>query len=224
LQQTDSETDDLRRRLAEVISLLGETHELSAARRRHEEAQEALAYWRTKQRDRELALRSLDRKSKSSEQRLYGGRIRNPKELSDLQDELESLGRRKSAIEDELLEAMLQVDECQAETVKAAEGLSRIEAEWSSAQAALRAEKEGQERRLAELAATHEDQIRATAPADVSSYEHLRKRKGGLAVTVLKGHECQGCMTTVSAARVREARSRDTLAYCGNCGRILVAT
>jgi len=221
LQQTDSEIDARKGRLAEVNNLLGETDELLAARQRLKRVEESLSQWRIQQRDQELALQSLERKKRSSEQKLYSGKIRNPKELSDLQEGVASLGRRKAAIEDQLLETMLLVEEDEAEKKTAAEELSRIEAEWKTAQANLRAEKEAQERQLAELAAWRQNQITAIAPADLSSYEHLRPRKRGLVVVLLKGDECQGCMTTVSAARVKEARRADALAHCGTCGRML---
>ena len=78
------------------------------------------------------------------------------------------------------------------------------------------------ERELADLRARRQIQVRAVPPADLRSYEHLRPRKRNLAVAILLGAECQGCMTSVSAARVKEARS-DALAYCGTCGRILFA-
>ncbi len=223
LQLTDSEIDRRRRRLAKVISLLGETEELAAARRRLEKAQAALAALRAKQRDQELALQTLERKRHASEQRLYGGQISNPKELSDRQEEIESLGRRKSASEEELLETMLQAEECEAERAGAAGDLGQTEAKWTVEQTDLRAEREEHQRQLAELEAEHNDRVTAISPADLSRYQHLRERKGGVAVTLLKGAECQGCMTAVSAARAREARGGESLALCGTCGRILFA-
>ncbi len=220
LQQIDHEADSHRDRLAVVNELLGETDELQSARDRLTQAQETLSQWRARQRDQELVLQGLDQKRQASEQRLYGGKIRNPKELSDLQEEVASLGRRRASIEDELLETMMMVEEGEAEEREASESLSRISAQWERDQVELQAEKETLESRLLELAALRQQRVASTVPADLGSYEHLRPRKRGVAVAILKGDECQGCMTTVSAARVKEARS-DALAYCGTCGRIL---
>jgi predicted nucleic acid-binding Zn-ribbon protein len=220
LQQIDHETDSHRARLAVVDESLGETDELRSARQRLDQAREMLSRWRTKQRDQELVLQSLDQKRQASERQLYGGKIRNPKELSDLQEEVESLGRRRASIEDELLETMLMVDEGETEEREASESLSRITGRWERDQAGLQAEKETLEKRLLELSALRQQRVASIAPADLESYEHLRPRKRGIAVAILQGDECQGCMTTVSAARVKEARS-EALAYCGSCGRIL---
>ena len=222
LQQTDSEIDQLSGRHSEVMSLLGETGELPTARSRLQDAERELSQWRGSQRDQDLALQSLEGKKKSSEQKLYGGKIRNPKELSDLQEEIASLDRRKGGIEDQLLETMLLIEEGEAEEAAASKSLAAIEARWNADQQDLRTERAALEKRLAELNAVREGQVATIPVADLRSYEHLRPRKRGAAVAVLIGAECQGCMTSVSAARVKEARG-DTLAYCGTCGRILCA-
>lgn len=222
LQQIDHETDSHRARLAVVVESLGETDELRSARQRLVQAQAMLSKWRTKQRDQELVLQSLDQKRQASERQLYGGKIRNPKELSDLQEEVESLGRRRASIEDELLETMLMVEEGEAEESEAIESLSRLTEQWERDQAELQVEKVTLEERLLELGTLRQQRVASIAPADLESYEHLRPRKRGVAVAILQGDECQGCMTTVSTARVKQARS-EALAYCGTCGRILHA-
>lgn len=223
LQQIDHETDSRRARLAEVNDSLRETDELLRARQRLDVAQAALSEWRIKQRNQELVLKGLEQKRQDSERRLYGGKIRNPKELSDLQEEIASLSRRKASTEDGLLEIMLTVEEGETESSEASDDLARITARWDKDQADLQAEKEELESRLLELAALRERQVAVISPADLADYTHLRPRKRGAAVAILDGDECQGCMTAVSAARVREARS-DALAHCGTCGRILHVT
>jgi len=220
LQQVDSEIDARKHRLAEVISLMGETEELLNAHRRMETAQESLSQWRAWQRDQELAVQSVERKKQASERRLYGGKVRNPKELSDLQGEVDSLNRRKITLEDKLLEMMLEVEEGEAEEQEAAADLLRIEALWKSSQANLGAEKEIQESRLVALTVLREGQIASIPPADLKSYEYTRQRKGGQAIARLQGNECQGCMTTIPSNKVKEARS-NTLVFCGTCGRIM---
>lgn len=220
LQLTDLDLDASTQRLGTVNEELGETDELIGARRRLENATGELRAWGAKQRDQELILASLEQKKRASEQKLYGGTIRNPKELSDLQEEVASLNRRKAAIEDELLETMLMVEESEEEEEQAVESLAAIESEWRATQAKLQSEKESLERKLSDLADLRQRQITIPPAADLAKYEHLRQRKRGRPVALLNGSECQGCMTGVSAARVKEARA-DGLAFCGTCGRIL---
>lgn len=220
LQEIDNEIDTQSQRLNQINALLGETQELLAARARLEKAQADLASWRAKQRDQDLLFQSLDQKIRLSEEKLYSGRIRNPKELSDLQEELDSLNRRKALVEDQLLEIMLAIEDFESEEYQAKESLAQIQAAWEQEQANLLGEKKALELKLTDLDQRRQRQTALIPRSDLESYLHLRPRKGGVAVSILHGAECQGCMTSVSAARVKEARS-DTLAYCGNCGRIL---
>jgi predicted nucleic acid-binding Zn-ribbon protein len=223
LQQIDNKISACRQRLATINEQLGETEELVAMRDRLNEIRASLKTWRIRQRDEELQLHSVQQKMKASEHRLYGGRVRNPKELSDLQAEVKSLARRRQAIEESVFAAMLTIEELETTERRVAQDLHRMEQEWQAEQSELRAEQEAQTAHLAELLSDRKGTTDTILPADLSAYEHLRERKGGLAVAQLRGAECQGCMTTVSASRVKEARG-NSLAFCGTCGRILYPT
>jgi predicted nucleic acid-binding Zn-ribbon protein len=178
---------------------------------------------RTQQRDEELRLQGLQQKRRTSEQRLYGGKVQNPKELSDLQAEVQSLTRRQQEIEESVFGIMVAIEDMEEQESALAQDLMQIEQEWRVRQDELLAEKTDLGKRLTELLTEREDRISSIPAADLNTYEHLRERKGGVAVAQLKGAECQGCMASVSASRVKEARS-NTLAYCGTCGRILYPT
>jgi predicted nucleic acid-binding Zn-ribbon protein len=107
LQHTDDEIRAAKDRLSEVIRLQSENQDLLAARKRSKVTANELNQRRAQQTDLNLELNSLEDKANRSEQRLYSGSVKNPKELSDLQHEIESLGRRQSALEEELLEVMI---------------------------------------------------------------------------------------------------------------------
>ncbi|MBN1313993.1 MAG: hypothetical protein JXA42_00935 [Anaerolineales bacterium] len=220
LQQIDSEIDARSIRLAEIIDELGETQELIDARKRLNDIRETLAGLNKQSKEQEYALQSINQKKKTAEQRLYSGKIRNPKELEDKQEEVASLGRRKTIIEDKLLEIMFLIEASEEEQAESSSTLRSIEAIWKSKQANLNGEKEAQETRLAELKTWREEKTSSIPPADLDTYEHIRQRRGGVAVSKLVGDECQGCMTSVSVSHVKQAQS-DGLAFCDTCRRIL---
>lgn len=223
LQQIDNEIRACRSSLDTIERQLGETDELVSIRKRVIATQESLRTTRALQRDQELQLQTVQNKRRDSELRLYGGQVRNPKELSDLQAEVASLARRQGVIEDSVLEVMVALEELEAAEQEIARDLAHIELEWRTGQSELLAEKAAIDARLDELLPEREARVARIPAADLNTYEHLRERKGGVAVAELKGDECQGCMASVSALRVKEARS-DSLAYCGTCGRILYPT
>ncbi|HEY4722399.1 MAG TPA: hypothetical protein VII92_11155, partial [Anaerolineae bacterium] len=58
--------------------------------------------------------------------------------------------------------------------------------------------------------------------ADLTLYDQLRRRKGGLAVVELDHNACSGCGVKPTHSVVQQLRQGDQLARCGNCERILV--
>ncbi|MEP7200083.1 MAG: hypothetical protein ABI874_09715, partial [Chloroflexota bacterium] len=81
LQAVDGELDAARKRLRELDQLLAERHILDAADTTARAASAVAAERRSQLRDRELELKSLETRIAELDQRLYGGRIRNTKEL-----------------------------------------------------------------------------------------------------------------------------------------------
>ncbi len=210
-------------RLAEVENRLGETEELRQARHTLEERKKELAAWRKKLRAFELEAKSLVAKISSTEDRLYSGRVRNPKELSNLEEEVKYLRRKKNKLEDEMLEAMVEIEEGEAEVARLSEELSQIEKSWHQDQARLSSEKEELKTSLSQLE-NEGAALRQTIGADdLALYDELCHRKGGRGVALLQGGVCQGCGVTLPTGKAQQIAQGETLSTCGSCGRILCA-
>jgi len=220
LQQLDSEIKEKKQRLGEVLRAQKETTELQAARQWMETAVTNLKSAQAKRQNLNLELESLNSKAKRSEERLYSGNVKNPKELSDLQHEIEALGRRRVALEDEILEAMVLVEDAETEKAAADKSLTAVEARWQQHTAVLQKEQQELALRLHRLMGDREKQAALLSPDSRAQYDTLAKRKGNVAVAGLKGNECQACFMTVSATKVKSAE-RGELVHCGGCGRIL---
>ena len=93
LQQMDTEIRQKKQRLTEVLRAQKETEALLAAREREKTAVFALKKWQGSHSNLNLELGSLNSKAKSAENRLYSGNVKNPKELTDLQDQIAAMGR-----------------------------------------------------------------------------------------------------------------------------------
>jgi predicted nucleic acid-binding Zn-ribbon protein len=107
LQTLDLERDAQYRRLKQVIASLAEPETLRIAAAEVTAAQAVVTRAHARKQDLELEAQTLDAKIASVDERLYSGRVKNPKELSDLQNEVASLRRRRATLDDTLLEAML---------------------------------------------------------------------------------------------------------------------
>ncbi|HSR31526.1 MAG TPA: hypothetical protein VLY63_13255 [Anaerolineae bacterium] len=222
LQLVDSESEERSQRLAFVEENLGESGDLIRAREAVTETESALAGLRTQLRALEMDVAAVSSKLKQNQDRLYGGRVRNPKELSGLQEEAAALRRRRSQLEDEQLELMIAIEEQDAELVERQARLRQIEANWRDDQARLLAEREQLQSRLAELTEDREGlraRIRAT---DLALYDDLRQHEGGTAVALLRSGICQACGVDVPTSMARAVERGEGMQYCPICNRLLV--
>jgi predicted nucleic acid-binding Zn-ribbon protein len=221
LQIIDLEVDERNRRLKEVKAILEGNEELQRAQQALQGGERKLSRQRTKLRDRELEMRSLNSKITSVENRLYSGRIKNPKELANLQGEVQYLKRRRGELEDQVLETMIEVEDSEASVTEQRERLAHLEQEWQETQARLSAEQRELMDRLSQLQAKRAKLQRTIEAGDLALYEDLRRRRGGQAVALLEGELCQGCRVTVPTRKAQQARQGEELTLCGSCERIL---
>ena len=221
LQIIDLEIDERSRRLKEVKAILEGNEELGRARQALQDGEKKLSRQRTRLRDQELEMRSLANKIASVEDRLYGGHIKNPKELASRQEEVQYLKRRKGGLEDQVLEAMIEVEESEASVTEQREKLARLEEEWQETQARLSAEQNELVNRLSQLRAKRAKLQKTIEAGDLALYEDLRRRWGGRAVALLEGELCQACGVTLPSSKAQQARQGKALTLCGSCERIL---
>jgi uncharacterized protein len=204
------------RRLAEVNENLAELEaDLQIANRQNADVareQERL----------EGEIELLDQKVAREEQRMYSGNVANPKELSSLQAEVESLKRKKSSMEDELLDVMERKEQI-GETAQTL-GAEREEAARESAE--LTAKVEGLIGEIDSELKVHESErveIASTIPDDLLAlYDKLRETKNGVGAAALENGTCQGCHTKLPAKEVERVKTEGGLQRCDNCRRILV--
>jgi uncharacterized protein len=166
----------------------------------------------------------LETKLAKEEQRLFSGGVSNPKELSALQAEIEMLKRKRSSLEDELLEVMEQREGAAATETKlkgeretAAVDAERLTATVDSLTAEIQADLSKHTEERAAIAAGIPDDL-------ISLYEKTRAAKHGVGAAALVGSTCQGCHTELPAREVERLRSERGLQRCDNCRRILVVT
>jgi hypothetical protein len=201
--------DELNAALAELDA------DLSIARKQHDEVVREVARL-----EGESGL--LDQKIAREEGRMFSGGVSNPKELSALQAEVESLKRRKTGLEDELLEAMLGREQASS-TI---DGLTKEREETATEAADLNTVVEGLTGEIGgelEAHTTARTALAADLPADLLKlYETLRASKGGVGAAGLEGGTCLGCHTKLPQRELERMRAEGGLQRCDNCRRILV--
>jgi predicted nucleic acid-binding Zn-ribbon protein len=158
--------------------------------------------------------------------RLDAGQVSSPRELENLQSEIDSLHRRQSDLEEVVLDVMER-----QETVAGAQQAGLAEREQIIADAAVAIA--SRDAALAEIgeqagkAADRRGAVLADEPADlIDLYDRLRVQHGGVGAAALRRGRCEGChlsLNTVDLNALRAAPADEVL-RCEECRRILVRT
>jgi predicted nucleic acid-binding Zn-ribbon protein len=160
------------------------------------------------------------------QQRLDAGQVSSPRELENLQSEIESLHRRQGDLEDAELEIMEQREVVQTrlrelvtEREQVALQLAETEQRRDATFAEIDAEAEKTVKQRAELAA-------GMPPELLALYEKVRAGSAGVGAAALHRGRCEGChlqLNTTDLNRLRDAPD-DEVVRCEECRRILVRT
>lgn len=165
---------------------------------------------------------SIQTKIDAEQAKVLSGEVTNPKELQNLTRELDSLKRRKDAIEYEELGMMEKAEAGKAQLDKVAAAL----AEGAAKEAALIDEFKAKGGELqTEIVRLREsrEKLAQQLPAGLrAQYESLRESKHGIAVGMLKGDLCSACRTQIPAHEAQALHAGPEVAECPNCRRILI--
>ena len=223
LQSTDDEIDRCHTRLREIETALKDTEAVLHCRSILAEAEARLQAAHAAAKTAEHSAAAHQAKLEEAQKGLYGGSVRNPKELQDRQSEVESLDRYRPTLEDRLLDAMVEVEQAELGGEAASRELARVEALGASKNADLLEEQKQLLERIERLEAEREAASADVPVEDRAVYGHLRDTRGGLAVALLQDDSCGAC-GLIQANSVRQTiRIGAELTRCRQCGRILYA-
>ena len=227
MQEHDTAVERLRHRratLPELAQLAGVEQALAALEQARAEAAGRRDEVARRQRALEDDLASTEAKISELEQRMYSGVVSAPRELQAMQADVESLRRRRSTLEDGVLETMAEqeplddeVSDLDREQERLDQEGVRLRAAVAEARAAIDAELAVEESRRAEAVEGLPEDLMAR-------YERLRARLDGIGAAPLVGGRCGGCHLSLPATEVDRIRREppDALITCDQCGRILV--
>lgn len=219
LQQLDLEIQKKQEALDNICQQLAENKALLEAKAGLTDEETHWAEMEKKQRDVEWEVQDLRSNIARLNDKLYGGKIKNPKELLGFEKEMEIFKAKLREKEDELLDLMAETETVEGRLKAGRERVKRLEEEWQREQEVLNRKQAEANRQLSELVERRQALVSELPPQHVELYEGLRSRKR-LAVVRVEQGRCHGCHLTLSISEWQRARSGD-LAQCSSCGRIL---
>jgi len=169
-------------------------------------------------------VRSLAAKAKEVDSKMYSGEISSPRELQSMQADIDQLKKRQGELENRELELMEAREPLDAGLTTLDAERAALEAELARLQVSL-SEAEGVINAEAQVERAARDQVVSGIDAAlVAEYTRCRALTQGTGVARLVGTTCQSCHLSIPATEVERIKKSGTgeLAYCDNCGAILV--
>jgi uncharacterized protein len=222
LQEIDLRLLSAHKRLKEIETALGDNRTVVEAQTQLEVTKRILSPMQAKARNLELETQSTREKANAAEEHLYSGRVRNPKEMQDIQKEIEALKRRYAELDDTLLELMMSIEEVEATLSGEQTTLEHVTAAWENAHQGLLTEQSQLQSQMKTLQAQRTQALTQVTAENLQIYNNLRTKKNHQPMALMSSGSCTVCGVEQTMAIEREARSGQKLVNCLSCGRILV--
>ena len=208
-------------RLKDIDRIIAADKEVSQANDRLAEAQGINKSAESVLKELVAQVKEKKMKRELTQANLFSGKVRNPKELQDLQAETQALDRTIAKLEDEQLQAMMVLEET-TRVLRQAEGdLQKVMDRIASQNSLLIGEKHKIESEIPQVDAQRQALREQLDEATFTVYRNLFKSKSGRAIAEVNDDTCGACGVTVPPADIQAAKSPNVVAYCKNCGRIL---
>jgi predicted nucleic acid-binding Zn-ribbon protein len=224
LQAIDSQINNKLNRVAEIEKLLSNKDELIEIEKLVLAAEKHIADIRKQLLQAENNVRDQQLKIELTDNALYGGKVRNPKELQDLQNEAAALRRYLSVLEDRQIDAMITLEEAETQHQSAIINYERIKTKYHHQNETLSIEHLHLNDDLIRLNVEREVVLQTIDKQDLELYEKLRENRRGIAIASIIEQTCGACGTTLTPAVRQSAQSPVQIVQCPSCRRILYSS
>jgi predicted nucleic acid-binding Zn-ribbon protein len=221
LQEIDLSISDNKKAIVGIEAQLQDDHVVLDAKSNFDQEEKGLTDLRKREKQMEWDVEELSEKIKEVDKQLYGGSVKNPKDLASLNEEFEHFKQRRSAMEDGLLDLMGELEEQQRAHGNAKNEYEKVQSKWQEDNGHLVEDRDRLNAEIAELEEKRKDAVSLLEVSDSNIYERLRKSKGGEAIARVEQGMCKGCRINLPTHTLQKVRTGQELVYCTNCGRIL---
>ena len=220
LQKLDTATQDAQRRLTEAPDRVAALDaRLDAAKQQVADAKARLAENQAKRREieKDVAMHQ-GRLSKFREQAMA---VKTNQEYHAIQKEIGFAQTEIKALEDQILELMLDADEQNAAVKRADKALADEQKAIDAEKKALTAEGERLRASLESLAAERKALAGALDATVLAMFERVAKGRHGVAVAEARDAVCTICHVRMRPQVFNNVRRNDSIIQCDSCQRIL---
>jgi predicted nucleic acid-binding Zn-ribbon protein len=220
LQRLDSAASDAQRRLAE------EPERQRAIEASVEAAKQKVADAKAQLADSQNARRTLEKEVAVHQGRLSKFRdqlmsVKTNVEYQAMQKEIGFAESEVKAIEDKVLERMLEGDELAAAAKRAEAELAAAQKAGENDRRTLAGDAEALRTSLEKIRAERAELVRAIDPQVLATYDLVSRRRNGIAVAQARDGICTICHVRLRPQVFNNIRGNDSIIQCDSCQRIL---
>lgn len=220
LQSIESGKIRINAILAKVDEKIGDLdRELAACRAIVEKKEEVLDNLRKKYRETESELNMNAPRIEKSQEKLRA--VKNNKEYQSLLKEIDELKKQSSLLEDGMLESLEQIEQLETEVKESEIDFQSIEERIRQDKEEVGKETEAGRLELETLNAEWEKVSTTVAPDLFRTFEMIRKKVRGAAITPVINAVCQGCNMNIPPQLYNDLLRFDSLKHCPSCQRII---
>jgi predicted nucleic acid-binding Zn-ribbon protein len=227
VQDHDTTLDRLRHRRG-TLPELAQLADIEARTRVLDDQTAALGAQRdevvSRQEKHEAELKASEARVVDLEHKMYSGAVTATRDLMAMTDEVSSVRKRCSGLEDLALEAIMEREQLEGELGVIDDQRQELAADAAQVRASLEAEQAKIDAETAVEQSARAGLAEGLPPELISDYERLRQRLDGIGAARLASGSCTGCHLTLPATEIDRIKHLDpsVVVYCDQCGRILI--
>jgi len=221
LQFIDNQIDKIQNRISSIDVKINSNQEIDESDKIIKSIQEKFNLKKAEISEFESQSNILSKKLLQNNNALYDGKIKNPKELQSVEDEVLSLKKRIKNFEDKIFGLMLENELIEGELKSQLEIHHTLFKNKVKENEELNAEKQILMDSLEKLR-TEKSPIEKQIKSELlEKYAMLRETRNKLAVAVISENACSACGNMITPAEIQKIKSPIDEYYCQICKRIL---
>jgi predicted nucleic acid-binding Zn-ribbon protein len=223
LQKVDLQIINIQNRIDQIEAIIAKEDRIEKAEGMLRIAIQKLDKTKKELRGLEEIGKSIRTDIETNEASMYSGKVRNPKELADIQQKVNFDKKNRDKNDDAQLDLIMEIENREPEIIELQKLLQQVQSEVATSHSLLLGEKSQLEKQKATLETERHAKSTSINEDSLSIYSRLLKQKHGTAVALVEERSCASCGEPLTPAEWQLARSSAAMSFCSSCGRILFA-